>query len=75
MSILNRLGISEDKIKELVERGIISTSVIRGFEVYDRYVELKTSLPNTSDAKIFNQMSDEFKMSNFNIKRIVRENR
>lgn len=74
MSILNRLGISEEKVKELVNRGIISTSVIRGFEIYDRYVELKSNCP-ISDAKIFDQMSDEFKMSHSNIKRIVSENR
>jgi len=74
MSILNRLGISEEQKKALVDRGIISISVIRGLEIYDRYCELR-SRSSESDAKIFLNMSDEFKMSDSNIKRIVRENR
>lgn len=71
MSLDKKYQIPEETIKRMVKDGVISCSIVRGYEVYDRYLEIKGLFPELSNSKIFIQMADEFKMSDKNIDRIV----
>ncbi len=71
MSISNKYGIPEETFKKMVNDGLISCSWPVYDEVYTEY-KRQMSVPGAITSRVEIQVADKFKMSDRNVRKIVK---
>lgn len=59
MSLEKEFGIPKETINRMVNRGVISCSIVRHYEIYDMFLEIKKANPNKSMREICFEISDK----------------
>ncbi len=71
MTLENKYNVPRETLKKMCADGVISSSVLRHYEVYDMFTRLKSEKPMRSNYDIFCQMAVELKLSTDTIDKIV----
>lgn len=71
MSLENRYNIPKETVKEMVQDGVISCSVARHFEIYDHFLNYRSSHPGKSMYDCFFEVAQQLKVSESTVKQVV----
>jgi predicted transcriptional regulator len=71
MSLHKKYGIPEATVKQMVCDGVISCSVSRHYEIYDRFRQLKEQFPSRTKLDIIIQVAEEMNTSEATVDKVV----
>jgi hypothetical protein len=71
MTIENKYGVPRETIKKMVDDGIISTSVVRHYDMYDLYKRYKSECQTCTEHFIMLRIADEMKYSLEMVQKVV----
>ena len=71
MTLENKYNVPKETLKQMCQDGVISSSVLRHYEIYDLFHKIKKEYPARSNSAIICQMADDLRLSTATIDRIV----
>ena len=71
MSIAKKYGVPEDTIVKMVNDGVISCSVKRHYEIYDRFVQLRSLNPSATKASLIIKVAEEMHATEATVDKVV----
>jgi hypothetical protein len=71
MTLENKYNVSRETIKQMVNDGVISSSVVRHYEVYDHFKKLKDQCSSCTMQSLLERAATETHMSLESVRAIV----
>lgn len=71
MSLHKKYGIPESTVKQMVDDGVISCSVKRHYEIYDRFLQLRSLHPASTKLSLIIRVAEEMHATESTVDKIV----